>query len=156
MEVTQDEYTDIVGDWENDLHPVFDRLKSALDRQEEARVAGTLDDFVLRAWTLFYGLENLTWRVWEHNKTLAEYVYLSWKRKRRIDSWVPDRDLPLKWSLADRVPIPVPTAEILDQIKAKHQGWKDQNKANAKAMKQEYRKAEKARKKEEKNGTVRA
>ncbi len=151
MELTE-EYTDVIGDWEADLFPVFDRLKSALDRQEEARVTGKLNEFVERAFVLFANLEALTWRVWQYEKILTEYVYLSWKRKRRIDSWVPDRDLPLKWALADKVPIPVPPAEILDKIKAKHQGWKDQNKANAKAMKQEHRKRVRVEKAKTKKG----
>lgn len=136
--------------WEQDLWPVFDRLKAAMDRQESARLAGQLDELNATAGQLFRFLETLTFQVWLYDKVKTEYVYLAWKNSRGINAWVPDRDLVWRWFLAEVVPCPVPTAEAVAAIKARHQAWKDKDKANEKLVKAEYRRIERERKKQEK------
>jgi hypothetical protein len=135
--------------WEEDLWPVFDRLKAAMDKQEQARVAGRLDEFVAQGAPLFEFLEGLTFRVWMTDKVKTSYVYLSWKASRGIDSWLPDRDLPLRWFLAEQVPVPVPQAEAMEAIKAKHRHWAFQNLENKKFLKQEYKRIEREQKAKE-------
>ena len=105
-----------ITDWERDLWPVFDRLKSAMDRQEEARVAGTLDEFVRSATPLFSFIVRLTSLAWGFDRLQTEWVYLNWKRSRGIDQWVPDRDLPLRWMLAEQAMVPLPPAEAMEKI----------------------------------------
>jgi hypothetical protein len=136
--------------WEEDLWPVFDRLKAAMDRQEQARVAGKLKEFTQQASGLFEFLENLTFQAWIHDRIKTTYVYLSWKASRGIDAWLPDRDLPLRWHLAERVPIPVPQADAIAAIKAKHEHWAWQNKENAKLLKAEQRRIQKDKERAEK------
>lgn len=152
--------------WEQDLWPVFDRLKAALDRQEIARAEGQrhLSDFLSAARPLFDFLEYLTWRAWEFDKVQAEFVYLNWKRSRQIDQWVPDRDLPLRWRLAERAMLPLPPAAYVEKIKQKHAQWAQSCKDAEKQAKATYRKMTQAAKraakqaakqKEKADGTLR-
>jgi hypothetical protein len=139
--------------WEEDLWPVFDRLKAAMDRQEQARVAGELDEFIAQWTGLFKDLENLTYTIYMRNEmdeVKMTYVYLSWKASRGINSWMPDRDLPLKWRLANWCPVPVPQADAIAAIKAKHEHWAWQNKENAKLLKAEQRRIQKDKERAEK------
>lgn len=142
--------TEPIDDWESDLWPVFDRLKSAMDKQEQARLDGTLDEFVKNAKLLFDFFETTVNVIHFEHRMRTEWVYLTWKSSRGINQWYPDRDLPLRWRLAEDAPMPAPTAELVEKFKAKYQGWKDADKANARAYKAEVRKLEKEQKKKEK------
>ena len=145
-----------IDSWEADLWPVFDRLKSAMDKQEQARLGGTLTEFAREAKLLFAFFEEMTWLVYSHDPARTEWVYLTWKSSRGINQWYPDVDLPLKWRLAERAMVPVPTAELVEQHKAKYQWWKDTDKQNSKDYKAQVRAWEKEQKKAEKARKVKA
>lgn len=133
--------------WEEYLWPVFDRLKSAMDKQEAARTQGTLGEFVKTASELFWYFEGMVQAVWQFDPDAMKYTYLGWKRSRKIESWFPDVDLPLKWVLALNMPVPEPDEVVLERMKEKHRRWAEHNKDAAKQMKAYARTMEREKKK---------